>query len=56
MTAKKGAPASSKVKRLKLKKETIKDLDLRNRGQRIKGGLNCPGSVGRFGPNTGDPG
>ena len=34
-------------KKLKVKKDTIKDLDVKGKGSRVKGGGICPMSTGR---------
>ena len=39
MTTRKKATGKGEVKKLKLKKETIKDLDLKNKAGNVKGGL-----------------
>jgi hypothetical protein len=42
-TRKKTTTGKTKIKKLELKRETIKDLDVKGSGKRIKGGgvLNC---------------
>ncbi|HEX7253365.1 MAG TPA: hypothetical protein VF376_10830 [Thermoanaerobaculia bacterium] len=43
MTARKtSATQSRKTKRLKIKKETIKDLDTRDKAEKVKGGVKDP--------------
>ena len=43
MTARKtSAVQRRKTKRLKIKKETIKDLETRDRGEKVKGGVKDP--------------
>ena len=53
MTEGKAQSTSGKAKKLKLEKETMRDIDLGNRGKRVKGGVNCPGSDGRFAQTAG---
>lgn len=44
MTGKKVRSTSSKAKKLKIKRETIKDLDTRGKGEKVKGGAINPRS------------
>jgi hypothetical protein len=50
MTTRKTAKAKSGVKKLQIKKETIRDLDVQESAKKVRGGIKPPkGSAAMFG-------